>query len=620
MTSWHGNRTLDGAVVQANLRVLATSDLHMNLRAFDYFSGKSLRNAGLAQLATLIGQARQEAGVSACILLDNGDALQGTPVADTAAEAPVCATHPLARVFDALAYDAVGLGNHDFDYGLSYLADVSARYSAPTLSSNVTSDFLPDLLPWVVIDRDVTCSDGRTLALKVGVLSVLPEQTMLWNSQHLTGRATVANMHEAVQAHLPAVRAAGADVVVLLAHSGIGLADAPPNAENAALQLAAHSGIDAVIAGHTHGLFPSSDRHRIAGTDPVSGTLHGRPAAMPGFGGSHLAVLDMALAHEDGTWRVISHTSTLRPAISADMPDPAILRATQQVHERTNARLSERLGHSSSAIHSYFSLIRSSSAMRFSAQAKRAALLRHLSGRAFADLPVLASASAFAAGGLSGPGNYVSFGPGTVHRRDLNRLTPFENYVWGSVLTGAEVREWLERSAAVFATVAPDRPSQRLIDPDMPGYNFDVLHGLDFTINPTRSPRYSAEGDLIDVNASRIAELSYQGNPVAPDQRFLVASTSYRLSGGGNFPACTPDKVVARTSESVNAAMVRSLADKQAGDAPEVAGWSFSEQMGIRAVFLTATAALACLDEIACYQPVDLGTTSDGFQALRLTL
>ena len=160
----HKNLVGDSVVAQANLRILATSDLHMNLRAYDYLTETPLRTSGLSRLARVIAEARSEVGSDSCILLDNGDALQGAPMADTAAELPVSHDHPLAQVFNALDYDAVGLGNHDFDFGLEYLDTVSGEYAAPTLSSNFTSNSVQNISPWTILERRLPCSDGTPRA------------------------------------------------------------------------------------------------------------------------------------------------------------------------------------------------------------------------------------------------------------------------------------------------------------------------------------------------------------------------------------------------------------------------------------------------------------------------
>ncbi|MEP3052844.1 5'-nucleotidase C-terminal domain-containing protein [Ascidiaceihabitans sp.] len=610
----------DGVVAQASLRILATSDLHMNLRGFNYITGKPQAKAGLAQLASMITQARTENGEGACILLDNGDALQGAPIADTAAQPPLSYNHPMALAFDALGYDAIGLGNHDFDYGLDFLDTVSTQYKAPTVCSNIASEALSDVRMWTIVDQQATCSDGVVRDLKVGVVSVLPEQTMIWNSKHLSGRASIGSMQDAVNLQVPKVKAAGADLVVLLAHSGIGRDDGPKDAENAALQLSNTPDIDAVIAGHTHNLFPDCASQAVPGSDPVKGTLNGTPAAMPGFGGSHLAVLDLNLGHANGAWHVLNHCVTLRSAPCTTLHDPAILQATDAAHQRTKVRMEEAVGVASAPLNSYFSLLHTSSDLTFIAHAKRLAMQRHIAGTAHAELPLLVSTSAQASGGKAGPDNYVAFDKGPLRRRDVIPLVPFDNAIWGRVVTARDVREWLERCAAVFAIQRPDTPDQMLLDPNAPGFNFDVLHGVDFTINPTRPSRYDPDGTLVDKTAYRVENLTFDGAPLEDSQQFLMASNSYRLAGGGQYPGCTTQAVSVRCEETVNDALAWLIHNPLCqADAPE-SRWALSPGLDLHTIYKTSPAARTHLAQIARYKPVDLGDTADGFCALRLHL
>lgn len=616
----HKNLVGDSVVAQANLRILATSDLHMNLRAYDYLTETPLRTSGLSRLARVIAEARSEVGSDSCILLDNGDALQGAPMADTAAELPVSHDHPLAQVFNALDYDAVGLGNHDFDFGLEYLDTVSGEYAAPTLSSNFTSNSVQNISPWTILERRLPCSDGTPRTVRIGVLSVMPSQTMIWNSKALQGRADIAEMDAALGLMLPIIKNQGADVVVLLAHSGIGEVEPHKNAENAALHLARWSDVDAVIAGHSHGLFPDSASNPSHGLDPAFGTLNGTPAAMPGFGGSHLAVVDLGLRFENGSWSVMNHVSGLRAATDDADEDQVVLRATAKAHETTQHRLSRVVGQTNTKICSYFSLIKGGTDMAFAAEANRRAIVETLSGTEHAHLPILSSAAAYASGGHAGPTNYVSIDPGDVQDRDLKRLAPYQDNICASVLTGAQVKDWLERSAAIFTHLVPSSDDQDLILGDAPVFNFDILHGVEFTIDPTCPPRFSLEGQLLDEAAERIKGLSFAGRPIDPAARFVVASTNFRLSGGGFFAGCDPDSIIVRTEQTARDALSRMLKDDGARVYEGTSPWQFSPDLGVRARYYTSPDAVASLGNISAYAPVDLGLTSSKYQSLLLTL
>ena len=227
-------------------------------------------------LATLIEQARQSAP-GHCLLVDNGDAIQGTPIGDVCADLANAPPHPWPAIINALAYDAVGLGNHDFDFGVPFLEKIVAQTDAPTLCASFAQGGVDGVLRSTILRRDVLCSDvlcsdGKTRALAIGITSVLPPQTAIWNDQHLSGCITFHPGTVATQRAVAQLRSQGADIVLVLCHSG--LSTTGDTDENFATTLAQEvGGMDAMVLGHTHQHFPKAD-----------GPMHvnGVPAVMPG--------------------------------------------------------------------------------------------------------------------------------------------------------------------------------------------------------------------------------------------------------------------------------------------------------------------------------------------------
>ncbi|MDO9525979.1 MAG: metallophosphoesterase, partial [Gemmobacter sp.] len=328
-----------------NLRILATSDLHAHVVPHDYYTDRSAEGVGLAHTARLIEILRGSATNS--ILLDNGDFLQGSAMGDYAAEAGVN-PHPIIAAMNYLDYDVVALGNHELNYGLPFLRQALAAAQFPVVSANLmTADGQATLFAReALLDRVLRDQDGRDWPIRIGVIGFLPPQVVAWDRLHLADKATATGIVEAARGLVPVLRAAGADVVIALCHSGIGDGSDDPDSEDAGLALARVPGIDAMITGHTHQVFPGPDFADQPLADCVKGQLAGIPACMPGSAGSHVGVIDLALRRTAGGWQVESGTARAAPVTEASYlpPCPGILRLMDVHHRGTRAHLSRTVG------------------------------------------------------------------------------------------------------------------------------------------------------------------------------------------------------------------------------------------------------------------------------------
>ncbi|MCE8470221.1 metallophosphoesterase, partial [Rhodovulum sulfidophilum] len=277
-----------------HLRLLETSDLHVHIFPYDYYTDRPIDTAGLARTATLIAALRRD--VANALLFDNGDFLQGNPMGDYIAHERGLRPgelHPVIAAMNAIGYDAATLGNHDFNYGLDFLLDAIAGARFPVVSANLlpgplAPPGLTRLQRHALLDRSVTDGAGRRHRLRIGVIGFLPPQIAIWDRRHLEGRAEGGDIVSAARELVPRMRRDGADLVVALAHSGIGEPTHVARQENACLPLARIEGIDAILSGHQHQALPGPDFAGIAGVDTETGSIHGKPAVMPGFWGSHL--------------------------------------------------------------------------------------------------------------------------------------------------------------------------------------------------------------------------------------------------------------------------------------------------------------------------------------------
>ncbi|MDK3073954.1 bifunctional 2',3'-cyclic-nucleotide 2'-phosphodiesterase/3'-nucleotidase [Sedimentitalea sp. JM2-8] len=623
------------AGARARLRLLATTDLHMNLTSYDYYADRADPTVGLTRTATLIHQARTEAERDGrlVLLFDNGDGLQGSPLAEAAAADPG-KPHPLMRAFDQLHYDAIGLGNHDFNFGLKPLTQALEQAPCPVLNSNlspVSPESPPGFSPFALLDRTLRSGD-RDWPIRIGVLSFVPPQTVKWDAHVLQGRIRADDIVESARRWVPELRSAGCDLILALAHTGFSSATDHPDLENAALPLAAVDGIDAVIAGHTHLRLPGPDHGGLPHVDPDRGAVHGKPAVMAGTFGSHLGIIDLELiASEDRKWRPAGFECTLRPIVrrapsgragATVREDPALVRLMADSHARTRALMDEPVGRVAQDLHSYFTFFAPDRALALVAAAQAAALRPLLAGSPAEDLPLLSAASPGKFGARSGPGFYTDVPAGEISLRNVADLHVFPNELAAVLVSGAQLLDWIEMSASLFRQVGPGKTGQDLVDTAMPGHDFDVMHGLCYQIDLSAPARFFPDGTLRGPGGRRLRNVTCNGTPVQPDDRFAVALNSFRANGGGPFAALAGAERIKLPSLSVRDA-IRQFVAGPSGDEPlhrAPPPWGFCPMAGASVAALTGPGAEAHLAELKPRGISVRGLTRDGFLELDIPL
>ena len=528
----------DSRTDTATLRLLATTDLHAQIWPHDYDTDAPTSGQGLARLATLIRRSRCEAENT--LLLDNGDLFQGSQLADFSLRTG--GPHPMAAAMAVLGYDAATLGNHDFNYGLRALERWIADLEHPVTLANIlrmqngnAGD--PLLPPFLVLERELLCRSGRRRRLKVGVIGAVPPQTLLWDSTLLEGRVMARGIRDSVAAQIPDLRAAGADLIVALCHSGIGQPEAGAEAEDAALSVAALDGIDAVIAGHSHRRLPGPDHDGQPGVDTRTGTLAGTPAVMPGAFASDLGLIDFELELKDDHWRVRGAVSRLQAARHTP-PDPAVLAASRRAHLCTRRTARTALGRLSAPLHGLFPLVCHSPTLQLGADAQSWAAAALLDGTAEASLPLLSAVAPFKAGGTGRAPAFTAIRPGPLRLGHLTELAPFPNSLCVIEVTGSVLRLWLERGVSGYATIAPGSDAGTLQRPGAASYNFEQIFGLRYAIDLSRDGWFDALGNALPhrPDTARIAVLQTDaGRQVEDSDRYAVATSTYRAAGGGGF-------------------------------------------------------------------------------------
>lgn len=568
----------------AHLRLLATTDLHMQVQGYDYIRDQPV-SGGLSALAPLITRLRAETPNT--ILVDNGDALQGGPLGDAMASGSLAPPHPMIDAFNALGYDAVTLGNHEFEYGLPWLDRQLADLQCPVVQSNMTfGGSGPDCPATVILDRPITCEDGATRTLRIGLFGVLPPQTANWMKHWLPDTAGVEDIYPAARAAVAQLKQAGAEIVIGLAHSGIGPDSTPtPGAENAVRSIAAIEGLDAVIAGHEHRLFPDPSYDGPPEIDIAKGQIAGTAVVSPGSLGRYLGVIDLDLAVDAADqWRVTDSTAQVLPAPPTEAPEITALPSVCRAHDGTRALMAQPLAQTARPLSSALAVIGQDGTAPIAAAANLQ-IGRNLMQVAGLDSDTLIVAVAsYAAGSHKGPGGPITIDKGPVRRRDVAAIAPFNNPLTLVARSGQDIRDWLDFTSRLFH-LSKTGGVTPLIDPRVPPYHFDTMFGLTYRIALDRPPRFDPEGAPNSERASRIIDLRHNGRAVGPEDIFHVVTSSYRARGGGAVAAVPEDSILALSQIGAQDALVDWLQTARTLPDTTAMPWQFEPVANSRVTF-----------------------------------
>ncbi|MBA5205665.1 bifunctional 2',3'-cyclic-nucleotide 2'-phosphodiesterase/3'-nucleotidase [Pectobacterium aroidearum] len=623
-----------------DLRVLETTDLHSNMMDFDYYKDTPTDKFGLVRTASLIHAAREQASNS--VLVDNGDLIQGSPLGDYMAAKGLKTgdVHPVYQAMNTLDYSVGNIGNHEFNYGLDYLHKALSGAKFPYVNANVldAKTGKPLFTPYHIENKSVKDRDGKQHTLRIGYIGFVPPQIMVWDKANLTGKVTVEDITESAKKWVPEMRKQGADLVIVIPHSGLSAEPYKAMAENSVYYLSQIPGVDAIMFGHAHAVFPSNDFANIKGADIKQGTLNGVPAVMPGQWGDHLGVVDFTLNNDSGTWKVESAKAEARPIYdkaqkkSLAPEDDKLVKVLADAHKDTREFVSKPIGKSADNMYSYLSLIQDDPTVQIVNNAQRAYVEHFIQGDPdLADLPVLSAAAPFKAGGRKNdPASYVEVEKGQLTFRNAADLYLYPNTLVVVKVNGQQVQEWLECSAGQFKQIDPSkREPQFLLNWDgFRTYNFDVIDGVNYQIDVTQPARYDSECALINDKAHRIKALTFNGKPIDPKATFLIATNNYRAYGE-KF-AGTGEKYVAFASPDENRSVLAAYISAETQKSGEVKpqadnNWRLAPivsdtPLDIRFETSPSEKATAFIKEKAQYPMTHVGNDETGFAVYRLDL
>jgi len=522
-----------------SLRILQTTDLHGYIHPYDYFAARPAPR-GLAKAATLIRDAR--AGQPNTLLLDCGDTIQGSPL-ENLHQANVRAgksklADPMMLAMNELRYDAMVVGNHEFNYGLDNLARARRTARFPWLSANTRgrSGFRPYIL--------------KTIGgVRVAVIGLTTGGIPNWERpEHYRG-LTWEDQVEATRRVMPQVEAQRPDIIVLAVHGGLdrNLATGAafpgqmPN-DNAVYQLAtAFPRVDLILYGHTHQQQPG---HRLGNVLLVQARNWGQSVAQ----------VDFDLARENGRWRVTRQESKLLPVTNDTPADPAILRLTQPYHEATEAFLKTPVAESATEL--------TGARGRFEDSAVVDAIHEVQLHYTKADVSLTA---------LFYPTVRIPKGPVTV--REMASLYVFDNELYTLEANGRMIREALENAARFFRT-CPDAAcgGSDMINTAMPGFDFDMAQGVNYEI------------DLLAPPGQRIKNLTYKGAPLPDDQRLTLALNSYRAAGSGGYAMFRDAKILYRSGREIRDLLVEYYTAKKTVPSRADGNWRVTPPAAVEAL------------------------------------
>ncbi|SDS11418.1 2',3'-cyclic-nucleotide 2'-phosphodiesterase / 3'-nucleotidase / 5'-nucleotidase [Paenibacillaceae bacterium GAS479] len=608
------------------LRIMSTTDLHTNVMGYDYFKAPdkaASKVIGIDRLATLVKNSVNELGDKKQnkLLLDNGDLIQGTPLGTYMAKVnKTPGTHPMIAAMNKMGYDAAALGNHEFNYGINFLKDTYGKADFPYVSANVykTDTNLQAFEPYKILHKTFKDEQGANQTVDVGVLGLVTPQITEWDKAHLGSDYYTKDIAAQARANVAEMRAAGADIVIAMAHTGFDVNSQEGDfSENAINALSKVDGIDAITFSHTHKAFPTNGNNDAldslfkdpvtklpynndqAVVDNVKGQINGVPAVQAGYGGGYLGLIDLELVETNGHWSVANSQSSTR-SINGLEPDPDITNLVQDAHNKTIAYTNTEIGQTSKPMNSFFAMVQDDPTVQVVTNAQKWFVQNQLNvtNSVYKDLPILSVGAPFKAG-RNGPQEYTNIAAGALTIRSAADLYLYDNTLKAVKIKGSVVKEWLEMSAGAFNTISPRKSTaQPLLNPDFAVFNFDVIDGVTYKIDVTKMPKYNKEGALINASSSRIVDLSYNGQPVDPEQEFVVVTNNYRAGGGGNFPGLKGSQLVVDSQNENRQVLMDYIAETGTINPSADGNWSIAPIKGnVNVTFTTAPEAAAAITD-----------------------
>ncbi|MGR5252644.1 bifunctional 2',3'-cyclic-nucleotide 2'-phosphodiesterase/3'-nucleotidase [Vibrio astriarenae] len=622
------------------LRIIETTDIHTNVMDYDYYRDAPSKQIGLSRAATLVKEARAE--VENSVLVDNGDLIQGSPMGDYMAAKGIKPgdIHPVYKAMNLMDYDVANIGNHEFNFGLDFLAATLEGANFPYISANVYDKKTGEhyFKPYLIQPYQFKDENGKEHTVKVGYIGFVPPQIMVWDKANLEGQVFAQDIKESAEQLVPEMKAQGAEVIIAIPHSGISTDPYKLGAENSTFYLSEVEGIDAIAFGHAHAVFPSNDFADIQGIDVEKGQVNGVTAVMPGRWGSHVGIMDLTLKQSEGQWSVVDGRSEARAIYnkseqkSLAAADEAIVAAVADDHKGTREFVNQPIGKASDVMYSFLALVQDDPTIQIVNLAQTDYVERMIQGDPDLDgIPVLSAAAPFKVGGRKNdPNNFTEVESGQLTFRNAADLYLYPNTLVALKVTGHEVKEWLECSAGQFNTIdkTSSQPQSLINWDDFRTYNFDVIDGVEYQIDVTQPAKYDGGCNVINEDSQRIVNLTYQGKPIDTKQSFIIATNNYRAFSNA-FPG-TGEEFIAFEAPDENRTVLANYISRVSAEKGQVVpsadnNWSFAPitteaKLDVRFETSPSEKAAKFIDERSQYPTKRVATDEVGFAIYSIDL
>lgn len=310
---------------KAKLKILETTDIHANILDYDYKNQKRTIDFGLSRTASLIQKIRSQSENT--LLFDVGDVIKGNALAEFIAKSNLLNLtdiHPAYKTMNLLEYDAATVGNHEFNYGIDFLMKSLTGADFPVVNSNIyvddhnsmEEDDLHFFNPYVILPQSIRTEEGKEETLNVGVIGLLTPIAAEWDKEYFKGNLIIKNMSETAAELVPKMKKEGADLIIALVHAGLQSDGALKEKQgNNVVDVSMVEGIDVLLFGHSHGLFPKNGEKNTDVINHQAGTINGKPTVQAGFWGNHLGIIDLTLEKRAGEWKITASKSQAKPII-----------------------------------------------------------------------------------------------------------------------------------------------------------------------------------------------------------------------------------------------------------------------------------------------------------------
>ena len=527
------------------LNIIETSDVHGSYFPYNFITRKP-QNGSLARLSSLVNERRSQYK-DAFMLVDNGDILQGQPIAyyynyiDTKTE------HVCASMLNYLRYDLGNMGNHDVEPGHAVYDRWVSQCKFPILGANIidTKTNKPYLPPYKILERE---------GVKVAVLGMITPAIPSWLPEQLWSGLRFDDMETTARHWMKIIKEKEKpDVIIGLFHAGPEGNQLGDAVENGSEIVASNvPGFDVVFMGHDH------QRHCRKVVNAA-----GDSVLITGPSNAARCVSDVMIKVVKKNGKLVKkEVSGQITELDAYPIDQAFMKTFDPQYRATIDFVSRKIGHMSSTISSKDAFFGPSAFIDLLHQ-----LQMDLTGAEISFCAPLSPTAEIKEGDI-----YVS---------DMFNLYRYENMLYTMKLSGKEIKGFLEMSYALWTNQMKSASDHLLLLDDSmsgfgrfknPTFNFDSAAGIIYTVDVTKP-----EGSRVDIKSMA------DGTPFQMDKVYKVAVNSYRGNGGGDLltkGAGIPkeelkSRIITSTEKDLRYYLMKRIEEKKQLDPKPLNQWKF---------------------------------------------